>query len=1148
MKHLYLFLFLALSIHSVAQPGDTTIVQTYTFEAQNNPATGYDSPGRRWFQFPASDNGVNYQKVLMYHTLKCFSDGTAGGLGFPCGEWDYLSYNYLFEHTGALDSTLQQHPHYLINNQNFSTAAIRSAAPFDIFQTEQITSTLNNPGDALSYSVGSTGQSSNTPFASDASARYQWLYSSTELASAGVQAGNIWQIGFDLTGNAGNYQNLRIRLKQTTSSTLTALDNSAMSTYYLSNTDVNQNGTFYLTLNSPFAWDGSSNILVEVSYDGNPSELGIAALGEASNLNAIAAIGNNKFVRFDGNDEIRIPASAFASISTEVTIAFWLRGDANAQPENGTTFEAKNSSNNRVLNAHLPWSNSRVYWDAGNSGGAYDRIDKAANPADYEGVWNHWAFTKNTVTGEMKAYLNGVLWHSGTGKVFPMSNITQFSIGAASTWSNFYRGDIDDFSVFSSELNEIEIQNIYSGGPNDPSLLVQYNFNNDSNGAVNDISGNNFNGYTLGNPNFISYNGYELTQGAQALDFRPKTHFTQGNTLTTAQTTNTINVEVSDAPISKIEYEIVNHNPQILNIATTYLSRWQFTYNSLGAKIDSTFAAEDEILTNDTLFYYSAPFDVVNRYELGRFITPYGIQLDLGDGWTWIYDVTDFANLLRDSVELEAGNWQELLDLKFVFIEGTPARDVKRIANVWQGNWGLGGFNNVVNEKTFTLQPNESELKLRTTLTGHGFGNDANNCGEFCYNTHSINVNGSPTFSWEIMHDCDKNPLFPQGGTWIYARAGWCPGMEGKTEEFELTPFVQNNQVSAEYNITTDPYGNYVTESQMIYYGEKNHAHDPEIEQVLAPSNWENHSRWNPICDNPKFVLRNKGSQPLTEIKISYGVVGGTTEIYTWTGNLAFMESEVVELTYSDPMLWSSTSTTGRFIIDLGESANGVDENPSNNHAESAFTRPPVYSYLPNTDNNKLIIIFRTNASFWESAYTLYDINDNPVFTRSFTQANTTHRDTLQLNAGCYRFKITDTGGDGLSFFANNDGNGYCNLDRAAGAYFKQFENDFGAEIEQYFYWNTNLVGVEEEQANATQILLMPNPAKQQVKLIANGFDERLTYSLYNIQGQVCKQERINRSDKASSIDIDLNGISAGVYFVKVQDNNTSSTVKLIVE
>jgi hypothetical protein len=64
-------------------------------------------------------------------------------------------------------------------------------------------------------------------------------------------------------------------------------------------------------------------------------------------------------------------------------------------------------------------------------------------------------------------------------------------------------------------------------------------------------------------------------------------------------------------------------------------------------------------LTNEDLSYYQAPYEVINRFELGRYITPYGIQLDLEDGWTWIYDVTDFAPLLRDSVELEAGNWQE---------------------------------------------------------------------------------------------------------------------------------------------------------------------------------------------------------------------------------------------------------------------------------------------------------------------------------------------------------------------------------------------------------------------------------------------------------------------------------------------------------
>ena len=62
-----------------ADPGDTTWVSTFTWEAQNNPATAYDSPGRRWFQFPSWED-TTYRKILMYHRLKCFENGTAGNL------------------------------------------------------------------------------------------------------------------------------------------------------------------------------------------------------------------------------------------------------------------------------------------------------------------------------------------------------------------------------------------------------------------------------------------------------------------------------------------------------------------------------------------------------------------------------------------------------------------------------------------------------------------------------------------------------------------------------------------------------------------------------------------------------------------------------------------------------------------------------------------------------------------------------------------------------------------------------------------------------------------------------------------------------------------------------------------------------------
>ena len=81
---------------------------------------------------------------------------------------------------------------------------------------------------------------------------------------------------------------------------------------------------------------------------------------------------------------------------------------------------------------------------------------------------------------------------------------------------------------------------------------------------------------------------------------------------------------------------------------------------------------------NDTLTYSRC----LSKWWIAMvwYITLHGIGLTLDDdGWTWIFDVSDYVHLLRDSVQLEAGNWQELLDMKFAFIHGTPPRDVKRM-------------------------------------------------------------------------------------------------------------------------------------------------------------------------------------------------------------------------------------------------------------------------------------------------------------------------------------------------------------------------------------------------------------------------------------------------------------------------------------
>ena len=169
----------------------------------------------------------------------------------------------------------------------------------------------------------------------------------------------------------------------------------------------------------------------------------------------------------------------------------------------------------------------------------------------------------------------------------------------------------------------------------------------------------------------------------------------------------------------------------------------------------STYTMSGEVVAynNESLNYWSEPFEIIDRYELARYITPYGINLTLGpDGWAWVFDVTDYAPLLKDSVELQCGNWQELLDLKFAFIEGTPPRDVENVTAFWKGIHYLNNWDATILPQTYAPGEGEEMWRLKTRASGHDFG-QGNNCAEFCYNTHSVKVNDTQEWSWEIMQE-----------------------------------------------------------------------------------------------------------------------------------------------------------------------------------------------------------------------------------------------------------------------------------------------------------------------------------------------------------------------------------------------------------
>jgi hypothetical protein len=271
-------------------------------------------------------------------------------------------------------------------------------------------------------------------------------------------------------------------------------------------------------------------------------------------------------------------------------------------------------------------------------------------------------------------------------------------------------------------------------------------------------------------------------------------------------------------------------------------------------------------------------------------------------------------------------------------------------------------------------------------------------------------------------------------------------------------------------------------------------------------------------------------------------VQGGGTASYAWEGELAFLESEEVVLAYDDPILWEGDDEEWlTFDVSVHDPNGQVDEEPRNDAGSSRFHRVPTWSY-PDLDDNRVIIWTKTNAVPYETSVEITDADGNVVWERGYSTANFTHRDTIGLNQGCYRVTINDSGDDGQSFWANSDGSGYTRLKKVSGGNFINFEPDFGKFISQAFFFQTNVVSVQEPEASLEQsMVVFPNPSEGQFKLRLNGFanGERLSWSCYNLMGQELQVGQIRNVSGQLNV-LNLAGLQAGSYAIVVSNEEGS--------
>lgn len=404
--------------------------------------------------------------------------------------------------------------------------------------------------------------------------------------------------------------------------------------------------------------------------------------------------------------------------------------------------------------------------------------------------------------------------------------------------------------------------------------------------------------------------------------------------------------------------------------------------------------------------------------EIARYITPYGFYWHADDNWAhqWTFDMTDWAYLLKDSVEIiyrhtgyeNVSDRGWTIDLDFHFIEGNPVRQPLGITPLWVGSYTYGNaadpIENHLTTRSVDLHPETEQIDLYILQTGHGADN-GDQCSEFCAKSRTLQMNGTSFDEKQLWRRCGNISLYPQAGTWLLDRGNWCPGDLVYPDIYHLT--VPPGDTSVDFDMAMEAYtatenhGNWVISSYAMEYGPITAEHDAAVYRIHSPSTNVEDRRYNPRCNEAVIEIQNLGSEPLTSLEIEYGIDGSTSH-YSWTGNLAFGERTKVTLYNASDWRVDQPTT---FVVRLTDPNGQADAYPLDNTASSTILPVPEFPA-------DFIVRFQSTKAQNETRYQIVDASSGDiVFSRQDFEAQKLHFDTIHLEHDhCYIFRIIDDG------------------------------------------------------------------------------------------------------------------------------------------
>lgn len=546
---------------------------------------------------------------------------------------------------------------------------------------------------------------------------------------------------------------------------------------------------------------------------------------------------------------------------------------------------------------------------------------------------------------------------------------------------------------------------------------------------------------------------------------------------------------------------------------------WDYKCNTV--LYDST--RMDSILVDDGnggLIYEKRTPGII---ELLSFVTPYGNGLDLGpEGVMWEFDMTDYTPLLKGNKRIAligGGEYQEEMKITFLFIKGIPEREVIDVRSIWRHSLHYRpaaiADDAVCEPREINIPTGVMDVKLKSVITGH------EQKGEFTAFRHQMKVDDI-AFDYLVWLNCQNIPVAPQGGTWIYPRAGWCPGDPSQIHEFWVPQDkIDAGQFTVDYSIPGTAQlteAHYIVNNQMIWYGPINHQTDISVEEIMRPSQKIAYERINSSCFEPQVVVQNRGSEAITNFELEYGIDGQSKSSYFWTGDLDYGEKDTLILEYpSDAYRQAGGSSVFEVKIKT------QDDQPDNNVMREKFERVPVF------ETDYFNILFTTNNRPDENNLSIVnEMNDTLIFLDDL-QAKRTYFEELTLTPGCYRLRVEDSNGDGLYWWVyerngSNVGRGALSL-LADGIEVEAFNPDFGRSI-QYEFLVHQVTDVADIQPGYFRAF--PVPSADQVMVETKDYPYASQLSLISSDGKVWHTSKIKAGSQL--IEIDISHLPSGHY------------------